>query len=212
DALDEYAAGLEPDRLAVLDDAVQAELAHVFPSLSALAAGREVAPQAERYRSHRAVRELLKRLAAPTPLVLVLDDVHWADSASVELLVALLRRPPAAAVLMAVALRPPPLPERLSAAPERAHREAVLIRIGLGPLSSAEARTFLGETAGPAEAAAIYEESGGNPFYLQQLVRVFDLTTGAAFAAAVLSSAIEVPSAVAAALTEELALLSEPTR
>src|SRR5262249_56611401 len=64
DALDEYAAGLEPDRLAVLDDAVQAELAHVFPSLSALAAGHEVAPQAERYRSHRAVRQLLKRLAA----------------------------------------------------------------------------------------------------------------------------------------------------
>src|SRR5262249_56598127 len=39
DALDEYVAGLEPDRLAVLDDAVQAELAHVLPSLSALAAG-----------------------------------------------------------------------------------------------------------------------------------------------------------------------------
>ena len=38
DALDEYVAGLEPDRLAVLDDAVQAELAHVFPALSALAA------------------------------------------------------------------------------------------------------------------------------------------------------------------------------
>ena len=38
DALDEYVAGLEPDRLAVLDGAVQAELAHVFPSLSALAA------------------------------------------------------------------------------------------------------------------------------------------------------------------------------
>src|SRR5262249_43660780 len=81
DALDEYVAGLEPDSLAVLDDAVQAELAHVFPSLSALAAGREVASQSERYRSHRAVRELLKRLAAPAPLVLVLDDLHWADSA-----------------------------------------------------------------------------------------------------------------------------------
>src|SRR5262249_25061148 len=53
DALDEYVAGLDPDRLAVLDDAIQAELAHVFPSLSALAAGREAGPQAGRYRSHR---------------------------------------------------------------------------------------------------------------------------------------------------------------
>ena len=59
----------------------------------------------ERYRSHRAVREFLKRLAAPTPLALVVDDVHWADSASVELLSALLRRPPATAVLIALAVR-----------------------------------------------------------------------------------------------------------
>src|SRR6516162_3152767 len=69
DALDEYVAGLEPGRLSVLDDAVQAELAHVFPSLSALAAGRKVATQSERYRSHRAVRALLEQLAESLPLV-----------------------------------------------------------------------------------------------------------------------------------------------
>ena len=86
DALDEYLEGLEPDRLGALDDDVRAELAHVFPSLSALATGREAALQHERYRSHRAVRELLERLAATKPLVLELDDFHWADSASMELL------------------------------------------------------------------------------------------------------------------------------
>jgi DNA-binding NarL/FixJ family response regulator len=171
DALDEYVAGLAPGRLAVLDGAVQAELAHVFPSLSALAAGREVSPRHERYHSHRAVRELLKRLAAPAPLVLVLDDVQWADSASVELLGALLRRPPAAPVLMAVALRPCQTPERLSAALERAHRAAALTRIELGALTSVEAREFLGETVDAAGAIALYEESGGNPFYLEQLAR-----------------------------------------
>src|SRR6266542_1912280 len=177
EALDEYLAGLEPNRLAALDDQVQAELAHVFPSLPALGGGREVARQNERYRSHRAVRELLERLAAPRPLVLILDDVHWADSASVELLGALLRRPLATAVLSAV-----------------------------------EARAFLGEALDPDEAAALYEESGGNPFYLQQLARAVELTGGAASAVAELSLTIEVPSAVAAALTEELALLSEPAR
>src|SRR5215472_11666896 len=212
DALDEYVAGLEPGRLAVLDDAVQAELAHVFPSLYALAAGREVALQSERYRSHRAVRELLELLAAPTPLVLVLDDVHWADSASAELLGALLRRPPATAVLIALAVRSRQTPERLAAPIERAHREGVLTRIALGALNPAEARAFLGETLDPTQAAALYEESGGNPFYLQQLARALDLTTGGASAAAELSLAIDVPSAVAAALTEELALLSKPAR
>jgi DNA-binding NarL/FixJ family response regulator len=212
DALDDYVAGLEPERLAALDDEVQGELAQVFPSLSALADGRGVALQHERYRSHRAVREVLARLAAPTPLVLVLDDVHWADSASVELLGALLRRPPAAAVLMVLAVRPRQLPDRLSAALERAYREGVLTRIELGALDLVEARALLGEAVEAVQAAALFKESGGNPFYLQQLARALELTGGAASAAAELSLAIEVPSAVAAALTEELGLLSQPAR
>ena len=145
DALDEYVAGLEPARLAVLDDAVQAELAHVFPSLSALASGQQVAPQHERYRSHRAVRALLEHLAQTLPLVLVLDDFHWADSASAELLGALLRRPPAAAVLTAVALRPRQTPERLAITLERAQRSAAVTRIDLGALTLNEARQLLGE-------------------------------------------------------------------
>src|SRR5215472_13960630 len=212
DALDEYVAGLEPARLAVLDGAVQAELAHVFPSLSALAAGRKVAVQSERYRSHRAVRELLKRLAAPAPLVLVLDDVHWADSASVELLGALLRRPPAAAVLMAVALRPRQLPERLSAALERAHRTAALTRIELVALTPDEAREFLGETVAAADATVLYEESGGNPFYLEQLARALGRAGAVTPMSEISLTGIGVPPAVAAALNEELALLSADTR
>jgi ATP/maltotriose-dependent transcriptional regulator MalT len=211
DAMDEYVAGLEPNRLATLDDQVQAELAHVFPSLGALAGHREVALQHERHRSHRAVRELLERLAAPTPLVLVLDDVHWTDSASVELLGALLRRPPATAVLIALAVRPRQTPERLSAALERAHREGVLTRIDLGALSLAEARVLLGESVDATKTAALYEQSGGNPFYLQELARTLELAP-AASAAAELSLAIGVPSGVAAALTEELGLLSDTAR
>src|SRR5512132_642847 len=131
-ALDEYVESLDPSLLSTLDDDVQAELAHVLPSLSALAAGRAVALQHERYRSHRAVRALLEQLAQRRPLVLVLDDFQWADSASVELLGALLRRPPAAAVLIALALRPRQTPERLAAALERAHRAGDLTRIELG--------------------------------------------------------------------------------
>ena len=67
-----------------------------FPSLPTPATARELADGHERYRSHRAVRALLEVLARRLPLVLLLDDLHWADSASVELVAALLRRPPAA--------------------------------------------------------------------------------------------------------------------
>ena len=213
DALDEYVRGLERSRLAALDDDVRTELAHVFPSLTALGTEREVALQHERYRSHRAVRELLEQLATAQPLVLVLDDVHWADSASVELLGALLRRPPAAPVLLALAVRPRQVPERLSAALERAQREDLLTRIELGALSAEEAQQLLGDAVDRADAGVLYEESGGNPFYLEQLARSLDRAGGTAAVHDETSlAAIGVPSTVAAALSEELALLSRSAR
>jgi ATP/maltotriose-dependent transcriptional regulator MalT len=212
DALDDYVAGLEPDRLAALDGAVQAELAHVFPSLSALAAGREVAPQSERYRSHRAVRALLEHLAQTLPLVLVLDDFHWADSASVELLGSLLRRPPAAAVLTAVALRPRQTPERLAITLERAHRSAAVTRVDLGALTLDEARQLLGERVDVARAAVLYQESGGNPFYLEQLARSPARAPQCTSAPEISLTGLDVPAAVAASLAEELTLLSDVGR
>src|SRR4051812_25683592 len=74
DALDEYVAGLDPRVLSGLSDETHSEIAHMLPS--AVAAGGSRLVQDERYRAHRAMRELLERLAAPRPLVLILDDVH----------------------------------------------------------------------------------------------------------------------------------------
>lgn len=212
DALDEYLGSLDVGQLSALDDDVQAELAHVFPSLSALADGRVVASQHERYRSHRAVCALLEHLARPSPLVLVLDDFHWADAASVELLGAMLRRPPTAAVLTAVALRPHQTPGRLAAALERAHRAATLERMELDALTPDEARALLGEEVDAMRAAALYRECGGNPFYLEQLARSLERAGQATARPESSLAGLEVPAAVAATLTEELAQLSDRAR
>jgi DNA-binding NarL/FixJ family response regulator len=212
DALDQYVAGLEPDRLAELDGQVQAELGHVFPSLWALAGTREVAPQQERYHSHRAVRRLLELLAQSKPLVLVLDDFHWADAGSVELLGALLRRPPAAPVLVALALRPRQMPERLGAALERTYRAAALTRIEVGPLTPDETRELLGGSVDEAGVAALYEESGGNPFYLEQLARSLGRSGAIRPDSGISQTDIGISPAVSAALSEELAFVSAETR
>ena len=209
DALDEYVHGLDPHRLDSLDDDVRAELATVFPSLAGLASGRRTAIQHERYRSHRAVCALLETLAQTQPVVLVLDDVHWADPASVELLGALLHRPPAAQVLLALAVRPRQMGERLGAAVERAHRAGTIARIELGALSPEEARELIGDGA---DATSLYEESGGNPFYLEQLARSADRPDTPTPADEPSLAGVDVPAAVAAALAEELALLSEQAR
>ena len=207
DALDEYLRGLDPSRLQDLDEDVLTELAQVFPTMSGLATTHVVALQHERYRAHRAVRALFELLAKTRPLVLVLDDFHWADSASIELLGALLRRPPAAPVLIAVALRPRQMPERLAAALERAHRAAALTRLELGALTAVEARELVGETVD-----VLYEESGGNPFYLEQLSRSVNRESAPSRSPEVALTGIDVPSAVAASLNEEFALLSDGAR
>jgi ATP/maltotriose-dependent transcriptional regulator MalT len=155
DALDDYVHGLEPRRLDALDTDARAQLGHVLPSLAS-----NGGTPAERFRMHRAVRDLLATLADAKPLVLILDDLHWADSGSIDLVASLVRRPPER-VLLAFAVRPRQVPERLAGAVQR------VTRLEVGELSAAEASELLGGEV----AAGVYEESGGNPFYLQQLAR-----------------------------------------
>ena len=213
DALDEYIRGLEPDRLEELEENVRTELSTVFPTLAAFGSGRKAALQHDRYRSHRAVRELLELLARTRPLVVALDDFHWADPASVELLGALLQRPPAAPVLLAVAVRPRQLSDRLAGALERAHRTGVLARSELRTLTRTEARELVGTATDNAEGAQLYEETGGNPFYLEQLARSLDRATQIALEGRDVSlGGAQVPQSVVAALTEELGLLSNGAR
>jgi ATP/maltotriose-dependent transcriptional regulator MalT len=211
DALDDYVLGLDPRKLELLGEDIRAELAHVFPSFSGSAADLTPILQDERFRLHRAVRELLEWLAESKPLVLILDDFHWADSGATELLGALLRRPPDAGVLIAFAVRPRQVAGRLAAAVERARRAGVLTSIELGALSPDEARELLLDTVDGPTAATLFDESGGNPFYLEQLAR--SLGHGAASGASTVSLlGVDVPPAVAASLSEELALLSSSAR
>jgi predicted ATPase len=139
------------------------------------------------------------------PSLLVLDDLHWADSGSLELLGSLLRRPPSARVLLAMAVRPRQAPALLTAPLERARRGGVLLPLELSELTEEEAEVLLGGVAADA-AARLYRQSGGNPFYLEQLRRsAGDSSRGGNSTAAPL--ALDVPPAVAASLAEELALL-----
>ena len=204
DALDEYVHGLDPRRLQGLDAESRAELAHVFPSLPHEARN---GGSVERFRTHRAVCGLLEAVADTKPLVLLLDDLHWADSGSLELLGALLRHPPSAPVLLALALRPRQVPRRLEPSLERALRAHTLTRVDVGPLSRSEAAELIGEPG----ASDLYAQSAGNPLYLQQLARS-PRPAPAGGAADVSVGGVQVPGAVARGLAEELAALPRATR
>lgn len=201
DALDEYLRALEDaPAAAVGGEHTIADLAGVLPSLRRRGdAGRAAPLLDERHLIHSAMRALLEAVAGDRGLVLILDDMHWADAASVDLVAALLRRPPAAPVLIAVAMRPHQAPARLASAMERAERDAGLVRVDLAPLSRESSDALVGDAVSAERRAALYEESGGNPFYLEHLARAE--AAGAA-----------VPRGVSDAITEELRELPEQAR
>ncbi len=203
DALDDHVASLGERRLDALVGERVGELARVLPSAAPAGAG---GLQDERFHAYRAVRALLQGLATGRPLVLILDDVHWADDASLELIAHLLRRPPAASLLVALAFRAGQVPNSLLAVLEAAGRDGLVTDIRLGPLSEAEAGALLG--APPR--APLYRASGGNPFYLEELARA-RAGAGASAAEDVLDT-VGVPPAVAASLGQEIRGLPERSR
>jgi DNA-binding CsgD family transcriptional regulator len=210
DALDAYLATLDPGRLRLPQGELRDELGAIFPSLRT-----ERTPLTgvhdERYRAYRAVRELLERLAVTRPFVIAIDDLQWADDASAELIAALLDRPPAAAVLLALAGRSGQLPAPLEARVGAAERRAGAHRLRLGPLREQEAAEMLGGRLEPDRRRSVYELGGGNPFYMEQLARAArgpEARAGDGFEL----SELELPPAIAAALAEELGALPEPRR
>ncbi len=213
DALDDYLASLNPRILEPLGEEALSELAGVFPSLADVAEAGAASTQEERFRTHHAVRSLLERLAARHPLVLALDDLHWADEASLELLSYLLRRPPQASVLLALAFRPRQTPPRLGEALEAATRDGSVERIELRPLTREQAAELLGRGLDADSAATVFEESGGNPFYLEELARSPGQAAPPRTATAgAVATGEDVPAAVRAALAREVEALSEPGR
>ncbi|SHG87322.1 regulatory protein, luxR family [Streptoalloteichus hindustanus] len=137
------------------------------PLVAAVVAGQPVSSvAAERHRIYRAVRRLL---AAAGGGVLVLDDLHWADRASLELLSHLLRHPPACPLLVVGAYRPRQCPPRLAAAVAETAPGLERVRMEVGPLSEAEVAELLGRREGAALPRRLFLASGGNPFYLEVL-------------------------------------------
>jgi DNA-binding CsgD family transcriptional regulator/tetratricopeptide (TPR) repeat protein len=191
------------------------ELAWVFPSLAVGGGEAPQISQAERFRAYDAVRVLLEELGEQRPVVLGLDDMQWADAASIELVSHLLRRPPRGPVLLLLCYRPPHASPRLAAVLDAVQRDSARHEVSplleLAPLSEGECEQLLGPEIEAAARERIYREGGGNPFYLEQLARTEGMDVGGVAAD---SDAIErgVPVAVAASITGELDELTDDAR
>jgi hypothetical protein len=128
-------------------------------------------PHEQRRRVFAAVRELIARIGARHPLVIVIDDLHWADEDSLALLDAVLRPPEAPSVFLITTAWP-----RGDAAPIQFGGN--LRRLLLAPLPEHEtielARALFTAAQTPiaeAATATIVRESAGHPMFVAELVR-----------------------------------------
>ncbi|MBL9014079.1 MAG: protein kinase [Myxococcales bacterium] len=159
----------------------------VFRRVEAIASARLAVTEAGepheiRRRVFDALRALIGAVAARRPVVIAIDDLHWADSDSFALLRELLRGAQAPRVLVAATMRDGGAGDALTAKDIAQRLEGVAIEQSrLGPLSAAESKTLVERIGlslvGRVDVDRAAREAGGHPMFLRELLRHLD--TGA---------------------------------
>lgn len=138
--------------------------------------GRPLPPSRLRERALQALRGLLRGLAGAdaTPVVMLIEDLHWADEASLDWLQGLMSTPPDAPVLMLMSARPTLLQRRpgwgddapahrlLTLAPLPETQRPALTAALLAPLPDPP----------PALLRRIEQQAEGNPYFAEELVQM----------------------------------------
>jgi ABC-type oligopeptide transport system substrate-binding subunit len=137
----------------------------------------ELSPEALQFRTFEVLRTLVDRLGQDGPVVVALEDLHWADVTSLQLLERLMADTETTALLLVLTSRPerdhPSWSVKEAAARELPHRTR---EIGLEALSGDAGRELLHALVGagtlPADVEErILEHADGNPFFLEEFVR-----------------------------------------
>jgi tetratricopeptide (TPR) repeat protein len=129
-----------------------------------------------RFQLFDAVAALLKALADSTPLLLILDDVHWADHASLQLSQFLAHEIRSSRMLIVATYRDVDVNHNHPLAHTLIALTSACRCVELRGLSRAEVSTLIKQTASlaalsPEVVADLHERTGGNPFFVQELLR-----------------------------------------
>ncbi|HZY40886.1 MAG TPA: adenylate/guanylate cyclase domain-containing protein, partial [Anaerolineae bacterium] len=140
---------------------------------------RNLEPERVKQLTTLSFREWLMGEARTRPVILIVDDFHWADDLSREMLQAVINLVRELPVLLCVMTRPQPeKPLKLDVAPaDQPLAAPVSVKIELKPLSADHSRALLGHLVNlndlpEAIINTILARSEGNPFYIEEFVRV----------------------------------------
>jgi tetratricopeptide (TPR) repeat protein len=182
EALREWVREEPTERLRAVVDTSAPEIVRMAPEaeekLGQTPVRPPLTPSEERLRLFDSLARTFQRMAVPNGLLIFLDDLHWADSGTLQLLHYLLRHLRHDRVLILVAYREVELDRThpLAEAIVEWNRERRAVRLPLGRLSREEsaamlATLFQAETVSPEFVEAIQGETEGNPFFIEEVVK-----------------------------------------
>ncbi|MBV9438855.1 MAG: AAA family ATPase, partial [Candidatus Eremiobacteraeota bacterium] len=189
------------------------------PILDALArldpAAAEVVPAASKHEQFEALAAAFTRVVARGAVLVIVEDLHWADVATLEFLLHLSPRLATMRMLLVTSFRPEEVPPEhpAGAAVARLARAVHAGRVDLGPLDDAERESFIdaaldGIPLPQSARRTVARASEGNPFFIEELLKSA-VERREARAPAVPSS---LPPTLNATLLERLRPLSETDR
>ncbi|GAB4110571.1 MAG: hypothetical protein Fur005_11980 [Roseiflexaceae bacterium] len=153
-----------------------AELSRMMPELSQrwpnLPAPLALNPAEERGRLFQALSEAIRHISGQ-PVVLMIDDLHWADPSTIDWLAYLTDQQADAAVLLIATYRPQDATSTLQQRIAGWQRQGRLVRIDLNHLTQEEAMQLLMQHGSSAnqQSHEWIRQSGGNPYFLLELQR-----------------------------------------
>ncbi len=162
--LSEWLAGKLPAEVATVAQLVPDFAAHA-PPLPPLDA------DVQRYLLFRAISALLDGKMLGLPLVLVLDDLHWALPPALSLLAHVLRDDDRGSLLVIATARDAESNAELDAMLSGMRRERRLERVPLGGLESVEVDRLVAARGSVGSPSDLFAMTSGNPFYVEELVR-----------------------------------------
>lgn len=157
-------------------------LATIFPELPGRLGGElsqpyPLPPEQSRLRLYEAVGEFISAIAKQAPVLLIVDDLQWADSASCDLLTFIARHQSMDRLLVLGAYREDGLEynQALKGTVTELTRQRVLTLVRIGPLIVDEmavlAENYLGSMVEPEVCRRLHAQSEGNPFFAEELLR-----------------------------------------
>jgi class 3 adenylate cyclase/tetratricopeptide (TPR) repeat protein len=171
----------------------------------------------------RSMRDLLIKASEITPLVIVMEDLHWADKSSIDLLDSLVRLVATQSIMFVNVFRPgyQETGDRILQFLKNTH-QTYSVHIEVAPLNEKDTASLITNIAKLRDIhrpliTKIVERTGGNPFFVEEVMRSFIdehalVMQNGAFHATEKVTSLPIPSTVNDVLTARMDRLDEQSR